>query len=96
MSFKKCPRKSFIDPNRYWSLAFAVAALDMCRTELINGMDKLLQKLGNLSMNKPECMRPCSLMYKPVCISNGKYRALAANQCVMYALNCALGQQGKF
>lgn len=69
--------------------------MDWCTTELVDDLNELVKKLDNLDLQIPECMKPCTMIYSPVCASNGKYRALISNQCVMEIWNCALGRKGK-
>lgn len=57
--------------------------------------DSLLVKLGKVDMPRHECYKMCTKIYQPVCISNGQYRVLASNECLMDNLNCALGNEGK-
>lgn len=77
-------------------LSLSATALDFCRTENVGTFkDLLVKKLNNLNMNKKECLIECGRIYEPVCISNGKYRALAPNKCMLDTLNCVLGNIGK-
>ncbi|TMW49898.1 hypothetical protein DOY81_005028 [Sarcophaga bullata] len=67
---------------------------DFCNTELVADLDHLLEKLGNLDLSLPECLKPCAMIYSPVCMSNGKYRAIASNECIMDTFNCVLNKKG--
>lgn len=62
---------------------------------MVENLNSLLVKLGNLELNKVKCLQPCAATYEPVCISNGKYRLLA-DECVKISINCALGDNGKW
>ncbi|XP_065371823.1 enhancer of split M1 protein [Calliphora vicina] len=74
---------------------YVATVMDWCSTELVSDLDQLLVKLDNLDLQMPECMKPCAMIYSPVCVSNGKYRTLVSNQCVMDNFNCALAKKGK-
>ncbi|KAI8129439.1 hypothetical protein FF38_11429 [Lucilia cuprina] len=74
---------------------YVATAMDWCNTEYIADLNQLLKKLDNLDLQLPECMKPCAMIYSPVCISNGKYRAVISNECVMDNFNCALAKKGK-
>ncbi|KAM7360212.1 kazal-type protease inhibitor m1 [Cochliomyia hominivorax] len=74
---------------------YVPTAMDWCSTELVANLDHLLVKLGNLDLQMPECMKACTMIYSPVCASNGKYRTLISNECVMENFNCVLSKKGK-
>lgn len=69
--------------------------MDWCSTELVEDLNHLLVKLGNLDLQMPECMKPCAMIYSPICASNGKYRAVISNKCVMDNFNCVLAKKSK-
>lgn len=79
---------------RFLSLEYVATDKDFCSTELIDDLDHLLQKLGNLDLSLPDCLKPCAMIYSPVCMSNGKYRAIASNECIMDTFNCVLNKKG--
>lgn len=80
--------------NMYLSLA--TTHMDWCRTEDVGTLnDLLVKKFKNLDMSKPECLSACDRTYEPMCVSNGKYRALVPNKCMLDNFNCALGNKGK-
>uniref|UniRef100_A0A0A1XSB0 Enhancer of split M1 protein n=1 Tax=Zeugodacus cucurbitae TaxID=28588 RepID=A0A0A1XSB0_ZEUCU len=68
---------------------FAQTDNDWCSTKLI---DNLYEVVGNAAdnLNKEECLKPCPMIYDPVCISNGEYRVTIATACQLDIYNCAL------
>ena len=79
---------------RFLSLEYVATDKDFCSTELIDDLDHLLVKLGNLDLSMPECLKPCAMIYSPICISNGKYRTIGSNKCMMDTFNCVLSKKG--
>lgn len=75
--------------------AYVATVMDWCSTEFVENLETLFVKLNNLDIATPRCLKPCAMIYAPVCISNGKYRALASNECMMENINCALGYESK-
>ncbi|XP_073819386.1 kazal-type protease inhibitor m1 [Musca autumnalis] len=75
---------------------YVATVMDWCSTEFVENFDTLLTKLNNLDITTPKCMKPCAMIYQPVCISNGNYRAVASNECLMENINCALGYENAF
>ncbi|XP_005188061.2 enhancer of split M1 protein [Musca domestica] len=75
---------------------FAATAMDWCSTEFVDTIENLFVKLNNLDLTTSKCLKPCAMIYQPVCISNGKYRALASNECMMETINCAVGNEKAF
>ncbi|XP_059218567.1 enhancer of split M1 protein [Stomoxys calcitrans] len=75
---------------------YVATLMDWCSTELVENVEELLVKLNNLDIATPQCLKPCPMIYQPVCISNGKYRTLASNVCLMENINCALGKENNF
>ncbi|XP_075145351.1 kazal-type protease inhibitor m1 [Haematobia irritans] len=82
-------KKSLLKP-------YVATAMDWCSTDLVENVDDLLVKLNNLDITTPKCLKPCAMIYQPVCISNGKYRVVASNKCLMENINCALGNENAF
>nr|AEV91202.1 enhancer of split region protein HLHm1 [Teleopsis dalmanni] len=72
---------------------YAQTDIAWCTSDLV---ENLLEKLGNLDINKPECFKPCPMIYQPVCVSNGKLRATVAHPCAMDLYNCAMGSDCKY
>ncbi|CAD6991419.1 unnamed protein product [Ceratitis capitata] len=68
---------------------FAKLDIDWCKTKQI---DNLYDFLGDLAANldKPECLRPCPMIFDPVCITNGDVRVTIATACQLDMYNCAL------
>ncbi|XP_061400348.1 enhancer of split M1 protein [Musca vetustissima] len=75
---------------------YTATSMDWCSTEFVDSMENLFVKLNNLDLTTSKCLKPCAMIYQPVCISNGKYRALASNECLMENINCALGTENTF
>ncbi|EDW85069.1 uncharacterized protein Dwil_GK14457 [Drosophila willistoni] len=62
-----------------------------CSSELV---ENLHEKLGSFKLDVNECLKPCSMIYQPICVTNGKYRALMSNVCAFETFNCALQVAG--
>lgn len=73
------------------SLAYTETDMAWCSSEKV---DNLLEKLGNIKLDVAECMKPCSMIYQPICVTNGKYRGLVSNACTLENFNCALRATG--
>ncbi|XP_053949145.1 enhancer of split M1 protein [Anastrepha ludens] len=67
---------------------FAQTDIDWCATKLVDLYDWLSKM--DVDLNKSECLKPCPMIYAPVCISNGKYRATIPTACLLDQFNCAL------
>ncbi|XP_030376245.1 enhancer of split M1 protein [Scaptodrosophila lebanonensis] len=57
-------------------------------------VDNLHEKLGSVKLDRPECFKPCTMIYEPLCVTNGKYRGLISNLCMLEGFNCALKATG--
>jgi len=57
-------------------------------------VENLQEKLGNIKLDVADCLKPCSMIYQPVCVTNGKYRGLLSNECLLDTFNCALQETG--
>ncbi|BFF88763.1 enhancer of split M1 protein [Drosophila madeirensis] len=62
-----------------------------CSSELV---DNLQDKLGSFRLDLEECFKPCSMIYQPICVTNGKYRSQLSNVCLLETFNCALQVSG--
>ncbi|EDW98667.1 enhancer of split M1 protein [Drosophila yakuba] len=71
--------------------AYAATDAAWCSSEFV---ENLHEKLGNFKLEVKECFKPCSMIYQPVCVTNGKYRAELANSCLLENFNCALQVSG--
>lgn len=72
-------------------LAYAATDAAWCSSEFV---ENLQEKLGNFKLEVQECFKPCPMIYQPVCITNGKYRAELANSCLLDNFNCAFRVSG--
>ncbi|XP_014085503.2 enhancer of split M1 protein [Bactrocera oleae] len=68
---------------------FAQTDNDWCSTKLINSLYDIVGNFAD-NLNKVECLKPCPMIYDPVCISNGEYRVTIATACQLDTYNCAL------
>ncbi|KAH8383698.1 hypothetical protein KR009_010070 [Drosophila setifemur] len=71
--------------------AYAATDAAWCSSEFV---ENLHEKLGNFKLEVKECFKPCSMIYQPVCVTNGQYRAELSNSCVLENFNCALQASG--
>ncbi|KAH8295170.1 hypothetical protein KR018_008167 [Drosophila ironensis] len=71
--------------------AYAATDAAWCSSEFV---ENLHEKLGNFKLEVQECFKPCSMIYQPVCVTNGKYRAELSNSCLLETFNCALQVSG--
>ncbi|KAH8417356.1 hypothetical protein KR222_009481, partial [Zaprionus bogoriensis] len=70
---------------------YAETDMAWCSSERV---ENLLEKLGNIKLDIAECLKPCSMIYQPICVTNGKYRGLVSNECTLANYNCALRASG--
>ncbi|EDV42896.1 uncharacterized protein Dana_GF16798 [Drosophila ananassae] len=70
---------------------YAATDAAWCSSEFV---ENLHEKLGNFKLEVQECFKPCSMIYQPVCVTNGKYRAELPNSCLLENFNCALRVSG--
>ncbi|XP_039967601.1 enhancer of split M1 protein [Bactrocera tryoni] len=68
---------------------FTQADNDWCSTKLVNNLYEIVSNFAD-NLNKEECLKPCPMIYDPVCISNGEYRVTVATACQLDIYNCAL------
>ncbi|TDG45735.1 hypothetical protein AWZ03_007873 [Drosophila navojoa] len=68
------------------------AATDMawCTSKKVENLDKQL----NIKLDVAGCLKPCPMIYKPLCVTNGEYRGLVSNDCSLEIFNCALMAAG--
>ncbi|XP_067620016.1 enhancer of split M1 protein [Eurosta solidaginis] len=85
MKMKNCQLKR----ERALNSLFTRTDSDWCNTQLVNNLFDFLEE-RNINLKKVECLRPCTMIFYPVCISNGEYRGTIANICHLDILNCAL------
>ncbi|EDW66995.1 enhancer of split M1 protein [Drosophila virilis] len=69
---------------------FALTDMAWCRSQEVEDIHKLL----NVKLDVPSCLKPCAMIYKPICVTNGKYRGLVPNECTFETFNCALNFAG--
>ncbi|KAH8334878.1 hypothetical protein KR074_000115 [Drosophila pseudoananassae] len=84
------PYKSILTKDNP-SIAYAATDAAWCSSEFV---ENLHEKLGNFKLEVQECFKPCSMIYQPVCVTNGKYRAELSNSCLLDNFNCALRVSG--
>ncbi|KAH8359904.1 hypothetical protein KR093_009357 [Drosophila rubida] len=70
---------------------YAQTDMAWCSSEQV---ENLHEKLGNIKLDVAECLKPCSMIYQPLCVTNGKYRGLVPNACALETFNCALQVAG--
>ncbi|ALC46745.1 m1 [Drosophila busckii] len=70
---------------------YATTDMDWCRTEQVTDLQ---EKLGNIKLDINGCLKPCTMIYQPLCVSNGKYRGLMPSACTLETFNCALQAHG--
>lgn len=61
-----------------------------CTSKEVENLDKQL----NVKLDVAGCLKPCPMIYKPLCVSNGEYRGLVPNDCSLEIFNCALMATG--
>ncbi|XP_055849392.1 enhancer of split M1 protein isoform X2 [Episyrphus balteatus] len=67
--------------------------MDWCTTtELEGGLDSLSK---NLKEFDTQCMKPCPMLLRPICASNGINRVTFSNDCEMEMFNCFQRAQRK-
>ncbi|KAH8404320.1 hypothetical protein KR215_009628 [Drosophila sulfurigaster] len=72
-------------------LVYAQTDMAWCSSEQV---EDLREKLGNIKLDVAECLKPCSMIYQPLCVTNGKYRGIVSNACALETFNCALQASG--
>ncbi|XP_034486659.1 enhancer of split M1 protein [Drosophila innubila] len=70
---------------------FAQTDMAWCSSEQV---ENLHEKLGSIKLDVADCLKPCGMIYQPICVSNGKYRGLVSNECALETFNCALQANG--
>ncbi|XP_060649305.1 enhancer of split M1 protein [Drosophila nasuta] len=70
---------------------YAQTDMAWCSSEQV---EDLREKLGNIKLDVAECLKPCSMIYQPLCVTNGKYRGIVSNACALETFNCALQATG--
>ncbi|XP_017140030.1 enhancer of split M1 protein [Drosophila miranda] len=71
--------------------AYAETDSAWCSSELV---ENIHEKMGSFKLDREECFKPCSMIYQPICVTNGKYRAHLSNVCLLETFNCALQATG--
>ncbi|XP_055905681.1 enhancer of split M1 protein [Eupeodes corollae] len=67
-------------------LTYSNIDMDWCTTsELNDSFDMFTKENSELELS---CMKPCPMILRPVCGSNGEYRKTFSNDCEMEMFNC--------
>jgi len=65
--------------------------MDWCTSEFTPN----IAEIYNVMDIKSECLKPCPMIYAPVCISNGVLRGEISNSCQMEMINCIVGNNAR-
>ncbi|EDV93681.1 enhancer of split M1 protein [Drosophila grimshawi] len=64
--------------------------MDWCSTQEVTNLQEQLK----LNLDVGPCVKPCPMIYQPLCVSNGKYRGLVPSECLLSNYNCVLMNAG--